>query len=353
MTDWFATLFGFNEENYAQTKGSFEVNAEVNTLISKANGKSFGIGEFETPSVGELRERYRSGCVLAEDSSTKLKLRIVSGDVRSIIQDPANALSTFQVASQFNCLEFTAPSIVPEQGITRYQSDHTQGPACAMTCAAATVYRNYFAPTNGKTGQSRDNQIDNLADVKTYLGADFDMNTTGGYTIASPEKLTSLNARIEKEPDDGDQIVQRIRVGVHKDIDVTSGKAFQSGAPQKCTQVLASACSVSYNRGPPKLWKPFALLVLRAAYEGCLLAAIENKRRHTAKLGSGKCYLSMVGGGAFGNSTTWVSRAMEDVLIKYKHENIEVILVSYDKTPKLVEDMVEEFQKRTGSASTS
>jgi len=31
-----------------------------------------------------------------------------------------------------------------KHGVTRYQHDHTQGPACAIACGAATIYRNYF-----------------------------------------------------------------------------------------------------------------------------------------------------------------------------------------------------------------
>ena len=42
------------------------------------------------------------------------------GDVASKHALPENALATFQVASQFNCLEFVGPSVVPEDGITGY-----------------------------------------------------------------------------------------------------------------------------------------------------------------------------------------------------------------------------------------
>lgn len=77
--------------------------------------------------------------------------------------------SVFQVASQFNCLEMVGPGERPEDGITQYFLDKTQGPgssascihafyaasiadfahrktACAMACPAATLFRNYFCP---------------------------------------------------------------------------------------------------------------------------------------------------------------------------------------------------------------
>jgi hypothetical protein len=34
----------------------------------------------------------------------------------------------------------------PEDGVTMYAADPTQGPACALACAAGSVYRNYFCP---------------------------------------------------------------------------------------------------------------------------------------------------------------------------------------------------------------
>ena len=45
------------------------------------------------------------------------------------------------MASQFNLLEMTGPEITPEDGVTRYAHDRTQGPACAIAAGAATVYR--------------------------------------------------------------------------------------------------------------------------------------------------------------------------------------------------------------------
>ena len=56
----------------------------------------------------------------------------------------------FQVASQFNALEMVGPDYTPEDGATRYQHDHTQGPACAMAAAPATIFRNYFTPVGDR-----------------------------------------------------------------------------------------------------------------------------------------------------------------------------------------------------------
>lgn len=71
----------------------------------------------------------------------------------------------FQVASQFNMLEMISHDVTPEHGVTRYQSDSTQGPACAIAAGAATIYRNYLADVHGQRGQTAHGQLDGLQDV--------------------------------------------------------------------------------------------------------------------------------------------------------------------------------------------
>src|ERR1700730_13488352 len=122
------------------------------------NGKSFGIGELELVPLQALRERVKSDGGLPG----RLKVSVVTGDVRRMHQLPGNAGALFQVASQFNLLEMVSPSVTPEQGVTRYQNDLTQGPACAIAAGAATIYRNYFVPVGGGYGQTAERQIDGL-----------------------------------------------------------------------------------------------------------------------------------------------------------------------------------------------
>jgi len=95
----------------------------------------------------------------------------VTGDVRHMHKSPENAGALFQVASQFNTLEMTGPEVTPEHGVTIYQYDGTQGPACAIAAGAATIYRNYFAPIGGSEGQTKDRQYDGLADLGKVLSS--------------------------------------------------------------------------------------------------------------------------------------------------------------------------------------
>src|SRR3984893_16863275 len=131
------------------------------------NGKSFGIGELELVPLQALRERVKSDGGLPG----RLKVSVVNGDVRQMHQSPENAGALFQVASQFNLLEMVSPTVTPEQGVTRYQYDGTQGPACAIAAGAATIYRNYFALVDGRAGQTAGRQLDGLADLGKALSS--------------------------------------------------------------------------------------------------------------------------------------------------------------------------------------
>ncbi len=164
---WFEDLMGFQELSYDETRRNLEVVGK--TLRSRINNRSYAIGELEIPSLKELRNGAAN---VVDRLAGTLKVSNVSGDVRSMHRDPANRNAMFQVASQFNLLEMTGPHVTPEDGVTRYIDDHTQGPACAIAAGAATVYRNYFAPVDGHVGQTRDRQIDCLRDLGAALGND-------------------------------------------------------------------------------------------------------------------------------------------------------------------------------------
>ena len=130
--DWFETLTGFRETDYDGTRAKLKV--EGSRLRSLVNGKDYGIGDLELVSLQSLRERVKS----AGGLPGRLKVSVVTGDVRQMHRSPENAGALFQVASQFNLLEMVSPTVTPEQGVTRYQHDRTQGPACAIAAGAAT-----------------------------------------------------------------------------------------------------------------------------------------------------------------------------------------------------------------------
>src|SRR4051812_17107882 len=115
--DWFERLTGFRETSYDDTRRRLEIDGR--RLRSCVNGKTYSIGELELVSVQTLRERVHAGGGLPG----RIKVRMVTGDVRGMHQLPEYAGALFQVASQVNLLEMVSPDVTPEQGVTRYQHD--------------------------------------------------------------------------------------------------------------------------------------------------------------------------------------------------------------------------------------
>src|SRR5260370_10912499 len=161
--DWFEKLTGFRENNYYDTRAKLKV--EGRQLQSLVNGKSYGIGALELLSLETLRQRVKTTGGLPG----RLKVSLETGDVRHMHRLPENVGALFQVASQFNLLEMSGPEVTPEDGVTIYQHDHTQGPACAIAAGAATIYRNYYTPVGGGAGQPKDLQFDGLPDLHNPL----------------------------------------------------------------------------------------------------------------------------------------------------------------------------------------
>ena len=64
--------------------------------------------------------------------------------------------------------EMVSPSVSPEDGIDRYEGDHTQGPACAIACGAGTIYRNYLVPVDVQF-QSGSRMTDTMMDMDTIM----------------------------------------------------------------------------------------------------------------------------------------------------------------------------------------
>lgn len=303
--DWFQTLFGFRETTYAQTQANFSV--EGDRLISRVNRESFGIGHFETPSLAVLRERAAD---LPDLGPSRFE-HIAVADIFEAHARPEYQGALFQVASQFNCLEFTGPSVLPEHGVTGYQNDPTQGPACAMAAGAATVYRNYFAPVGDQLGQTRERQIDNLAGLAEALGTDGPgWDVRNGYTTSTLPRLASLNARLAAA--ERHVLLGHVRIGLQTGVEVTFASRFRRpanrpGGPPTVSQAFCSALSVAYSGLEAGPWAPLGTLALDAAYEATVLAAALDR---AAGHGSGRVVLTFLGGGAFGNAPAWIHGAI-------------------------------------------
>jgi len=338
--DWFEGLFGFREGSYEETQRLLRAEPisdapDANWTIRGETGSHYQAGRFTTPNLGELQEQALR-CGGMEAMRGKLRVRHVRGDVASMHCDPENRHATFQVASQFNCLEMVGPSVTPEAGITGYVHDKTQGPACSIACGPATAFRNYFAEVGSGRGQTSDRQINNLSEMLASLGDAEQqlLQVKNGYTLAQDSGLRQLNKRLCKLNEDARQDLRRLlRIGLHDDVEVTSahwGSVPQLDKEQTVTQVFGSACSVADSMNCESLWEPLARLVLSASYEATLWSALLAALRHGGRGGSKRVYLTCLGGGAFGNPMQWIADAMAEALSKFEEVDLEVCIVTYN-----------------------
>lgn len=331
---WFENLTGVSEESPDQVRTHLYVDGP--RLFSRRNGHSWRCGDLETPTLAQLRER--AGRVSREPRP--ISVREMVANVQELHADEGNAQALFQVASQFNLLEMSSPEVTPERGVGIYERDYTQGPACAIAAGAGTIFRNYFADVRGIVGQSVDNQIDCLTGIGALLG-----NTdqrlwqmVNGYALPSAAGLEEIDQKLKTmdEPE-RDRLRQALQVGLQWDTQVTLG-----GASHIVSQVYGSALPVSYTEHPDELWARFGRLVLEASYEATICAAIINADR----TGNGQLFLTLLGGGAFGNQPSWIMDAIRRALTLYHNCGLDIAIVSYGRSKPDVQQLASEFADR-------
>ena len=77
------------------------------------------------------------------------------------------------------------------------------------------------------------------------------------------------------------------------------------------------------------LWQPLAQLVLEASYEATLLAAALSANARGWERGSARVYLTLLGGGVFGNEIAWITRAIERACDACADLPLDVRIVTY------------------------
>ena len=362
---FFRRVFGFEEDEYSVTRdkliaaatftapptGSVAAIASLPTPAERCvftiGGRRFDAGIFFEPSVAELRtfvsQRLADPAVRGAVSAAADKARgqnggsnVVTvanlvGESKSLHLEPRFAGAVFQAASQFNYLEFPSPGSAPEQGIGGYAFDRTQGPACAIACAAGTAYRNYLLPPlksdaavlRGLRGQRKDYQRNGILELETVFLAhvaaapptdptlpiappQLPWRVKSGYIEASPERLLEAN-RFMGNAALVSTMRSALRVGVQLDTVVIN----KDQPVHSVSQVYCSAVSCGYSRCPTSSWMPLASLVLDASYEATYLVAVV---KAIDDIVAGKepapLLLTKVGGGVFANEAEWIQHAI-------------------------------------------
>lgn len=322
---------GFKEINPEQVRENIEL--IENELISKINNKKYIVGNLEIPNLNNLINRTD-----IKKYNTEIKISEVIGDIQLFHLMSDNKEALFQAASQFNLLEMVSPTITPEHGVGRYEFDYTQGPSCAIACGAGTIYRNYFVNVNGNIGQTKNKQIDCLNEIgielnnhKHYL---WDM--INGYAFVNKEGLIRISDYIETlNKNQYKALKRKLRVGIQWNTQVTI-----DDSDNIVSQIYCSALPVAYSQIDSSYWESFAKLILEATYEATFYAGLINYE----KTGSNRIYLTLVGGGAFGNKKEWIINAIKETIIKFKKTPLDIRIVSFSEPDLEIRKMINNIQ---------
>ena len=329
---WFEDLTGFQEESPDQVRNLLEIDGHF--LSSKINGGRYRFGNLEIPSLNTLRLCIPDLSVY----DAKVEFSEEIGNVQLFHQDPNHYGAVFQAASQFNLLEMTGPSVSPESGVGIYEHDLTQGPACAIACGAGTIFRNYFVEVNGLLGQSTTNQIDCLSDIGDAFGNEnsklWDMSN--GYAMVNFDGLKEISKQIRQLSKTGyEELKGKLKVGCQIDAEVTT-----VNYDMQVSQVYCAALPIAYTDIPSSEWELFARLILEATYEATLYAALLNYERTAVS----KVFLTMVGGGVFGNELPWILESLAQAVTKFSNTPLDIRVISYGKSSPGLVNLVESLQ---------
>jgi hypothetical protein len=153
-----------------------------------------------------------------------------------------------------------------------------------------------------------------------------------GYALATASGLREIGERLAAAtPAERDAYRQALRIGLQWETQVTL-----NGCAHLVSQAYCSALPVAYSSHPPELWRPFAILILEAAYEATLCAAVVNLLRR----GDNRLYLTLLGGGAFGNETGWIMDSLHWALGRYAAWPLDVAVVSYGAANRAVQQLI-------------
>ncbi|WP_324027099.1 hypothetical protein QSV08_04910 [Maribacter sp. BPC-D8] len=330
---WFKELTGFDEVSPENVRDHITIDGQH--LISKINNKSYQFGSLEVVSLEQLR-----GQQTHNDSSSKIKVSEVVADIQDLHADHKNENALFQAASQFNLLEMVGPEVSPSAGVGIYENDFTQGPACAIACGAGTIYRNYFAPVHDQIGQTGSYQIDCLDGIgKELNNEELQLwKMTNGYAVLSQEGLLSINKQLGSFTDAQRAFLKgKLKVGTQWNTEVTL-----TDKKQIVSQIYCSALPVAYSYIESFYWENFARIILEATYEATLYTALINLKNNK----SNKVFLTLVGGGAFGNDLDWILESLFKALEKFKLTPLEVNIVSYGNSNHILKQEIENFNNK-------
>jgi hypothetical protein len=340
------SVLGVSEEELvcldAASRAAMVIEGDAYAFVHRDTGARTSAGRFTCPSVAQLRaavhlrhdndkDRDQGGLdqVIGQGKGqgvgSRVPLELLVGVDVAALQASLTTedRAMVQVASNFNCLEVASEHVRPNCGflVDGASTDVTQGPAAVFGTLSAYLWRAHFCiPGHTQVveleggleerrsygsqtgGVSAETNINLLRDVREFCGVPI----TGKLRLTGDEKVV---------PEELQQFVDRVRVGLHTDCPVMFGRKgrrifpLHPAAQPLIDHVLSASVDMRRPGFPLRGQDAEALRLktgtkdapllslcrglLRAAYEGAYLAA---RLRQSRVL-----YLTLVGGGSFAN----------------------------------------------------
>ena len=207
---------------------------------------------------------------------------------------------------------------------------------------AATIYRNYCVPVNGRTGQTSDNQLNALDEMGAALSAALGRPVSSlwtmqnGYAMCTRGGLDAITSLLAEGADDlRDELRGKLRIGLHRNVEVTD---VRGGPRRHVSQAFCSALPLISPSISQRTWEAFARLILEASYEATMLAAVEQSSASVSSM----VLLTRVGGSAFGNADEWINDSIERALGMVEQAGLDVRLVSYGHVERSMQSIADD-----------
>lgn len=282
--DWFKEVFGIRESLNEIDRFISICEDDGKVVLKDKNGNNYYSGVFSIRDISSFHNLSNRGngtfsiVKYEEIISDKEKIFSSFGMLQSFKEFCG---ATFQLETQFNCLNFISKEQTAGNGISCYVYDNQNSTIASLGTSASLLYRNYFVESKGQIGDEID-----LLD-KTPI------NVIHGFPIIQENDITKIKDKIDWNDLDnykvGTQQYCQVILSPNED-----GFSFVK-YPQYVNHVFVSSFSFQDNVIKDRFTYLIAENLLEAEYKLTILSSWENSILYQDLIGSKICFLTFIG----------------------------------------------------------
>lgn len=310
--EWFENTFGFKETLFNIDKFFFPRESDLGIqLYSDILERTFLAGRFSTRNISSFHLNSRG----------KGTFSIIGklNDYLYAYSIPEFCGATFQVNTNFNCLNNVCIDHKPEDGVTSYIYLNTTGAQAAISTAASLVFRNY--------------NLTLASDNKINLIRNTSMPVQEGFSLLSQIIFVKDDVNFNFDCSD----LNVYEVGVQENCQVVLTRHDSENLrflpyEQIVHQVFVSSFDLSDDQqNNRKLMISIEPFLLEAEYKSTILAAWENSLKYPNYPGSNKCFLTMIGYETCNVPLEIVFKSIQSCQDLIIESGLDVCLIANDK----------------------